>query len=70
MIGRRGYNGRSEVKVEQDILAIAIKHLSEKFDEFIAECVGTDGKPIAPSQKAIMRARGYLPPYCKMSLTK
>lgn len=54
--------------MEKDILEIAIKHLSEQFDKFIAQCIDINGKPVAPTYKDIMRARGYLPPYCKMSL--
>ena len=51
-------------------MALALFKLSEKFDEFIAECMDENGKPIAPSHKSIMRARGYLPPSCKTALKK
>lgn len=51
------------------VLKIAIKKLSEAFDEFIGACLD-DGKPKAPDYKAMMKARGYLPTYCKNALAK
>ena len=57
--------------MEKDIvLELAIKKLSEAFDEFIGASLGQDGKPRAPDYRAIMKARGYLPPYCEHALAK
>jgi len=54
----------------EEILRIAVKRLSKVFNEFIGECMNEDGSPKAPSQKALIKARGYLPPHCKHSLTR
>ena len=53
-----------------EILLTALKIMGGKFDEFITSCMGEDGNPKAPSYKALMKARGYLPPYCKNALKK
>lgn len=52
------------------VLGIAIKKLSEAFDEFIGTCVDVDGKPKAPDQKSLMKAKSVLPPYCENALSK
>ena len=44
---------------------IALRKLSEAFDEFVRACMDESGKPVAPSAKALAKARGYLPPYCE-----
>lgn len=57
--------------MENDIvLEMAIKKLSKAFDEFIGSCLDADGKPKAPDYKAMMKARGYLPPYCSHALAR
>ena len=45
------------------ILELSLTKLSLAFDHFISECM-EDGKPRQPTMQALMRARGYLPPYC------
>jgi len=56
--------------VDVKILELSIKKLSESFDEFICECVDKDGKPKQPTMQAIMKAKGYLPPYCAHAFKK
>lgn len=56
--------------MDDSILHTALRLMSLEFDRFINECITEDGKPKIPSYKAVMRARGYLPPYCKNSLSK
>ena len=66
--------GMSDVKLDEKendiyVLETALKKLSLAFDEFISECL--DGaKQKAPDYRAIMKARGYLPPYCKNAYAK
>jgi hypothetical protein len=43
---------------------IALRKMSEAFDEFVRACMDESGKPVAPPAKALAKARGYLPPYC------
>jgi hypothetical protein len=54
----------------EEILKIALKQTSLMFDEFVKECMTEDGKPKEPSYKSLMKARGYLPPYCECALSK
>jgi hypothetical protein len=49
---------------------LVLTTLSLAFDEFVAECVDSDGKPKAPSRRALMRAKASLPPYCKQAFKK
>jgi hypothetical protein len=53
-----------------EVLKLALKHTSIQFDIFIKECMTEDGKPKEPSYKALMKARGFLPPYCECALSK
>ena len=53
----------------EKILMISLRKLSEEFDDFIGACMD-DEKPKIPDYKSLMRARGYLPPYCKYALAK
>lgn len=52
------------------ILKLSIIKLSEAFDEFVSECLDEDGKPQQPDHRALAKARGYLPPYCKNAYEK
>lgn len=52
------------------IIELSLRKLSEAFDRLIGSCMSEDGKSKAPDYKALIRARGYLPPYCKYALTK
>ena len=54
-----------KIVMEKIVLEIAIKKLSEAFNEFIGACLAADGKPKAPDLRAMMKARGFLPPYCE-----
>ena len=47
------------------ILKLALIKLSEAFDELVSECLDEDGKPQQPDHRALAKARGYLPPFCK-----
>jgi hypothetical protein len=49
---------------------IALRKLSEAFDEFVLACMDEKGRPIAPDSRALAKARGYLPPYCKAAYKK
>ena len=52
---------------EQSVDLIALKIITARLDEFVAECVDKDGKPRAPSPQALAKVRGYLPSGCKMA---
>lgn len=52
------------------ILKLALHETSIAMDVLIGDCMGDDGKPKAPSRKVMMRARGFLPPYCQHALAK
>jgi hypothetical protein len=54
----------------EDILMLSISALSEAFNDLISECMDEYGKPKRPTMKAIMRARGCLPPQYSTSLIK
>lgn len=56
--------------MEQTIHEIAIRKLTEKFDEFVGECMSSNGKPKPPSMKAMYGARGCLPHWCKNTIVK
>lgn len=49
---------------------IALRKLSEAFDAFVSACIDESGKPKAPTQQALAKAKGYLPPYCKNAYSK
>jgi len=55
---------------EKYILELSLIKLSEAFNDFIKECKDENNQPKKPSYKALMRASGFLPPYCSESLTK
>ena len=55
---------------EDRMLEIAIRKLSEAFDNFIGSCLTDDEKPKMPDHRSLIKARGYLPPYCKHALSK
>ena len=61
---------QTEKDVDITVLKLSVKKLSEQFDTFIGECIDQDNKPKAPTYKSLMRARGYLPSYCKNTLNK
>lgn len=44
-----------------DITEHALRILTKHFDTFIGECMDENGKPKAPSTKALMQARACLP---------
>ena len=48
---------------------LCIAQVTKTLDNFISECM-EDGKPKAPSMKALMNTRGYLPFWCKNTLVK
>ena len=52
--------------IDEKILEISLRKLSEAFDEFIGECMKNGG----PSKQDIAKARGYLPPYCNHAYRK
>ena len=52
------------------ILKLALIKLGESFDDFIGECMDEDGKPKAPDQQALAKARGYLPAFCENAYKK
>jgi len=56
--------------MKEKILLIALKKMSEAFNEFIGECMNSDGTAKAPGIRAIIKARGYLPPNSEYSLKK
>lgn len=55
---------------EVQILELSLRLMSNHLDELIASCIDESGKPKAPDMRSVMRARGVLPPYCAMSLSK
>lgn len=60
----------TEKDIDITVLKLSLKKLSEQFDAFIGECIDHDNKPKTPTYKSLMRARGYLPSYCKNALNK
>lgn len=50
------------------VLLSALRHMSLALDELISGCIDENDNIVAPSRRDIMRARGCLPKYCKMSL--
>jgi hypothetical protein len=55
---------------ELKVIDIALRKIAEEFDRFVSACMDERGDPKAPAYKDLMRARGYLPPYCENALTK
>lgn len=55
--------------MREEILELSLKAMSNALNELIKECKD-DGKPKQPSYGAIMKASGYLPPYCSEALSK
>lgn len=51
------------------VLEAALRAVTDQFDEFVGACTGPDGKPVAPSNKALMRAKACLPARCAQSFT-
>lgn len=56
--------------MDSQILELSLRKLSEAFDELISACQDEDGKAKSPSQQAMMKAKGALPPHCKNALAK
>lgn len=54
--------------INNNILKIALRKVTEALDDLAGHCLGPDGEPQRPPHKALMRARGCLPPWCKNSL--
>ena len=50
-------------EVDSKILEESLKALSLAFDEFVTEC-SDNNIPKCPSNQALAKARGCLPPYC------
>lgn len=44
------------------VIENALKVMTRALDELAGACTGTNGEPVAPARKALMKARGYLPP--------
>lgn len=47
------------------ILESSLRIMSEAFDRFIGSCMDQSGEPKTPDRVALMKARAYLPPYCR-----
>ena len=62
--------GKSAMDVDRQILDLALREMSKALSTLIAECLDDAGKPKEPSQQAIMRARGMLPPYLELAFSK
>ncbi len=60
--------GMNTIKIE--MLERSLRALSNAFDELVTECSDRNWQPRQPGHRAIMKARGYLPPYCKNSYNK
>jgi len=54
----------------EEILELPLKAMSNALNELIKECKDNDGKPKEPTYGAIMKASGFLPPYCSEALSK
>ena len=61
---------RAVSNVDKRVLELALQQMSLALDALVTECTDTDGNPKGPSKQSIMRARGLLPPYCGMALSK
>lgn len=60
----------NKVSADIQILELALFVVSRALDDLVDECTGSDGKPKAPKQDALMRARAMLPPRCKHAFRK
>ena len=56
--------------IDKKILELSLKKLSESFNEFLGACIDENGMPQQPTMQDIMKAKGYLPPYCEHSFKK
>lgn len=50
------------------VMETALRVMTRKLDDLIGECMDENGKPKAPTMRALMTARGYLPPDFKNAL--
>jgi hypothetical protein len=51
-------------KDELFVIEMALKVITRAMDELVGACLDESGKPKAPDMRALMKARGYLPPKC------
>ena len=58
------------VELDNKILELSITNLSEAFDEFIGACLDESGNPRQPTIQALMKAKAYLPTYCRNSFKR
>ena len=52
------------------VLESALKVLTQALNDLCAECFDEQGKPKAPDRRALMKARGMLPPSYSQTLVK
>jgi hypothetical protein len=51
-------------------LQITLRIMSEALDSLVGACTDGEGEPKTPSKKELLRAKAYLPPYCKNAFPK
>ena len=57
-------------ELDTKVLELALLKISEAFDEFVGACTDDRGQPKQPDINHLMKAKGYLPPYCKNAFSK
>jgi hypothetical protein len=51
-------------KDELLVMEMALKVMTRAMDDLVGACLSENGKPKTPDMRALMKARGYLPPSC------
>lgn len=54
-------------EIDKMVLELSLRFMSEAFNDFVTECMSDEGEPKMPTKQALMKARGFLPPYCSQS---
>lgn len=49
---------------------LALDAITKHFNEFISQCIDSEGKPITPTARAVAQARACIPKGHSMSFTK
>lgn len=58
------------IEMDKSIEKIALDAITKHFNNFIAQCVDANGKPMQPTAKSIAQARACIPKGHSMSFAK
>jgi hypothetical protein len=59
-----------ELGADNLVLETSVNVVSLALQDLIRSCMDANGKPIAPSSKAVAKARGYLPQHFELAYKK